>query len=107
VGREQGLSGEKLRALSDYRESPLFSETEKLALELADHLTCTPTDVPEALFRRLREKFSEAQLVEISAAIAWENYRARFNRVFDVGSDHFSEGAFCPLPVRPPEAAGP
>jgi hypothetical protein len=35
-----------------------------------------------------------------AAAIAWEHYRARFNRVFSMRSAGFSEGAFCVLPER-------
>ena len=38
------------------------------------------------------------QLVELATAIAWENYRARFNRTFAIGAEGFSKGAFCPLP---------
>jgi alkylhydroperoxidase family enzyme len=59
-----------------------------------------PVDVPEELGKRLREHFDEAQLVELASAIAWENYRARFNRVFGVGPAGFSEGAYCVLPER-------
>jgi alkylhydroperoxidase family enzyme len=36
----------------------------------------------------LRTHFSEEQLMELAAQIAFENYRSRWNRVFDVGSDH-------------------
>ena len=60
----------------------------------------TPTDVPADLVSRLRAQFDEAQLVELAAAIAWEHYRARFNRVFGVRSAGFSEGAFFVLPER-------
>jgi len=69
-------------------------------LRLAVALSRTPADVPEDLFAALRQHFDDAQMVEISAAIAWENYRSRYNRVFDVGAQGFSEGAFCPLPER-------
>ena len=69
-------------------------------LDLAVAITKTPTDIPPELARRLREHFDEAQLVELAAAIAWENYRARFNRVFGVRPAGFSEGAFCVLPER-------
>lgn len=41
------------------------------------------------------------KLVELIAAIAQENFRARFNRPFAIESAGFSEGAFCPLPERP------
>jgi alkylhydroperoxidase family enzyme len=73
-------------------------------LALADALAATPTDVSEELFARLRARFDDAQLVELASAIAWENYRARYNRVFDVGSDDFSEGATCALPAPRPRA---
>ena len=69
-------------------------------LDLAVVMAKTPTDIPPELTERLREHFDEAQLVELAAAIAWENYRARFNRVFGVRPAGFSEGAFCVLPER-------
>lgn len=57
-------------------------------------------DVPDELFAALRVEFSERELVELSSVIAWENYRARFNRTFAVESEGFSKGQFCPLPER-------
>ena len=63
-------------------------------------MTRTPADVSDELFAALRRHFDDAQLVELSAAIAWENFRSRFNRPFDVGAQGFSSGAFCPLPER-------
>ena len=69
-------------------------------LDLAVAMAKAPADIPAELTARLRQRFDEAQLVELAAAIAWENYRARFNRVFGVRSVGFSEGAFCVLPER-------
>ena len=71
-----------------------------MALRLADAMATTPSTVSEQLFAQLRATFTERQIVELASAIAWENYRARFNRVFDIESEDFSSGAFCPLPVR-------
>ena len=85
--------------LSDYRNSTLFSETERLVLAYADAMTQTPVEVPETLFRELQAKFDEPQLVELSANIAWENYRARFNHAFGLEAEGFSEGVFCAMPV--------
>ena len=73
-------------------------------LEYADGMTQTPVEVSDALFSRMREKFSEAELVELTSAIAWENYRARFSHAFGIDSENFSEGAVCALPVRAPDA---
>ena len=69
-------------------------------MRLAAALTRTPASVDDALFADLRGEFSEAQLTELAMAIAWENHRARFNRTFAIGSEGFSEGAFCPMPER-------
>ena len=73
---------------------------ERLALGYADAMTRTPVEVPDALFARLRERFSESQLVELTSAIAWENYRARFDHAFGIEGENFTEGAVCAMPVR-------
>jgi alkylhydroperoxidase family enzyme len=56
---------------------------------LADAITATPSKVTPELRERLKQRFSTPQLVELGAAIAWENYRARSNRVFGFGSEGF------------------
>ena len=76
-----------------YAESDLFNPDEKLVLELADALTATPAKVAPELRERLQQRFSTPQLVELAAAIAWENYRARSNRVFGFGSEAFYRAA--------------
>jgi alkylhydroperoxidase family enzyme len=100
VGRELGVTEEQLRDLPRYRESPVFSEEERLVIELAEEMARIPMEVPPELSEKLRQRFDESQLVELAAAIAWENYRARFNRVFGVRPVGFCEGAFCALPER-------
>ena len=63
-------------------------------------MTRTPVEVFDSLFARLRERFSEAQLVELTSAIAWENYRARFDHAFGIEGENFTEGTVCAMPVR-------
>ena len=87
--------------LARYRESDAFSALEKAVLDYAVALSQTPADASDELVARLRVDLSDQQLVELTAAIAWENFRARFNRGFDVSAQGFSEGAICPLPERP------
>jgi alkylhydroperoxidase family enzyme len=94
------MTAEQVASLPDYRSNGDFSQTEKLVLEYADGMTQTPVEVSDALFARLREKFSHAQLVELTATIAWENYRARFNHAFGIEAENFSEAAVCALPAR-------
>jgi alkylhydroperoxidase family enzyme len=87
VGRKAGLTDEKLHAVLGDDRSP-FNETERLVIELADAMVTAPANISDDLYARLTKQFSEEQLMQLSAQIAFENYRARWNRVFDVESDH-------------------
>lgn len=98
MGRKLGLTEAKLRALSDFENSAELSDLEKLAIRYAVHLTVTPVEIPDELFAELRKHLSDPQLVELTAAIAWENFRARFNHAFGIGAEGFSKNAWCPLP---------
>jgi alkylhydroperoxidase family enzyme len=86
VGRKAGLTVDKLLAVSGDNLSTL-NDLERLVVELADRMTDTPSNISDELYARLREKFSEEQLLELAGQIAFENFRARLNRAFDVGSD--------------------
>lgn len=92
VGRKAGLTDEKLLAATRNDLSP-FTRDELLVIELADAMCETPSNISDDLYARLREKFSEEQLLQLSAQLAFENYRARLNRVFDVGSDELYKPA--------------
>lgn len=65
-----------------------FNDTERLVIELAGAMTDTPANVSDNLYARLRNQFSEEQLMQLGAQIAFENYRARWNRIFNVESDN-------------------
>jgi len=90
----------QLRDLPVYRESSAFSPLEKLVLDYAVAMTKTPVEVPDAHFAQLRAHFADAEIVELTAAVAWENYRARFDHALGIEAQGFSEGAYCPLPER-------
>jgi AhpD family alkylhydroperoxidase len=105
VARLSGLSDKQLLALPHYGESDLFTNLEKLVLDYATGMSRTPVEVPDVLFARLREHFDEAQLVELTSAIALENMRGRFNLALGVGAAGFSEGMVCAVPAVPEEAA--
>lgn len=101
----EGASDAKIAAVHEYRTSDLFSAAERAALELADAMTATPPNVTDELFARLREHYSEPQLVELVGIIAQENFRSRFNTTFRIEA----VGLYCPLPaarVAEPPAAG-
>jgi alkylhydroperoxidase family enzyme len=107
VGRANGITAAQIAGLPNYRTDSNFTDLERLVLEYADAMTGTPVEVSDKLFARLREKFNEAPLVELTSAIAWENYRARFDHAFGIEGENFSEGAVCALPVRGPDKKEP
>jgi len=100
ICRNCGLSDEELLALARYRQSALFTEREKLALDYAVAVMHTPVDVTDELFARMKEHFSDAQLVELTALLTLVNLD-RFNAAFGVGAAGFSEGMVCVAPDRP------
>jgi len=98
-GSDAGVSDEKIAALPDFRASPLYTDAERAALELAEATVATPVEVSDELFARLRAHYDEAQLVELAATAALENFRARFNRVFRVEPN----ALYCPVEGHAPE----
>ena len=101
IARESGLTDDELKDLIDWRASERLDETDKLVLEYADAISATPVEVSDELFDRMRAHFDEEQLVELTAAIAWENWRARFNWAFGLGKEGYSEGAYCVPTLAP------
>ena len=92
VGRKAGLSDVKLLGVRG-EDLSMFNDLERLVIELADAMADTPSNISDDLYQRLRDKFSEKQLLELGAQLAFENFRARLNRVFDVGSDELYKPA--------------
>ena len=70
-----------------WQDSELFSAGERAALALAEAMTATPAEITDTLFSDILAHFSEEQIVELTATIGLENYRARMNRVFLIESE--------------------
>lgn len=98
MGRQKGIDEAKLAAIATFEHSPLFTDAERAALRLAEAMCERTVEVSDEVFEAVRKHFSDREIVELSAQIALENMRARFNRVFQVGSDNL-----CMLPERHPE----
>jgi AhpD family alkylhydroperoxidase len=99
LARGHGVSVEELLDLPVYESSPRLSALEKRVLDYAVAMTETPMLVPRPLFEGLREELGVPALVELTAAIAWENHRARFNHAFGATEEGFSEQTLCLLPA--------
>jgi alkylhydroperoxidase family enzyme len=86
---QAGADEEKIRQVPTWRESSLFSDVERAALEYAERMTITGEKVTEELWTRLRSHFSESQMVELTAAVALENFRSKFNVPLGVEAQGF------------------
>lgn len=92
VGRRaRAVNKKELSEVSNFRDSGLFSEREKVALEYAEEMTNTPVEVSNELFERLKEHFDDDQIIELTSSIAFENYRARLNHALGIESDNLSK----------------
>lgn len=79
-----------------WRDSKRFSPAERAALDYAERITHTDREVDDAFFAELRKHFTEAQIVELTAAVAFENFRSKFNPTLGVEAQ-----GFCVVPSRP------
>jgi alkylhydroperoxidase family enzyme len=88
-GMQSGATEDKIRAVDHAATSPLFDEAERAALAYAEAMTITGQRVSDALFARLRAHFSEVQVVELTAAVALENFRSKFNVALGIEAQGF------------------
>ncbi|HUY27507.1 MAG TPA: hypothetical protein VMV27_08820 [Candidatus Binataceae bacterium] len=94
MGRTKGIGWDKLAAIEGFRESDLFSAAEQAALAYTEEMCRIPVEVPDAIFEELARWFDDRAIVELTATVALENLRARFNRALQVPSDNL-----CILPA--------
>ncbi|HEX3789716.1 MAG TPA: carboxymuconolactone decarboxylase family protein [Pseudonocardiaceae bacterium] len=99
VARRWGLTDDELLALGEYRTSPLFGPVDRLVLAYAEGMSQTPVAVAAELRERLREHFTDAQVVELTHIVALENLRGRFNLALDIEAAGFSAGRVCAVPM--------
>ena len=86
---QAGATDDKIRQVPTWRDSELFSAMEKDALEYAEKMTITGEKLTDELWGRLCGHFTEAQLVELTAAVAVENFRSKFNVPLGVEAQGF------------------
>jgi alkylhydroperoxidase family enzyme len=86
---------EKLAEVAAWRDSMLFSASERVALEYAERVTYSDQKVDDAFFAEVKKHFTEAQIVELTFAVALENFRSKFNPALGVEAQ-----GFCVVPKR-------
>ena len=78
--RAIGETEQRLYGLDAWRETPYYSARERAALEWTEALTLVfETRVPDDVYERVREQFSEDELVHLSLAIVAINGWNRLN----------------------------
>lgn len=92
---ERGASPEKVAALDNWRDSKLFDEAERAALDYAEAMTRSDRQVEDALVARLRRHFDDDAIVELTGLIAFQNLSSKFNSALDVPAQ-----GFCRLPGK-------
>jgi AhpD family alkylhydroperoxidase len=92
---KRGVTLEKVAALGNWRDSNLFDEIERDALDYAEAITDSNRRVDDALFARLRSHFDDDELIELTGVIAFQNMSSKFNDALDVPAE-----GFCPVPDR-------
>jgi len=88
-GMHNGASEDKIRAIAEAATSPLFDELERTALAYAEAMTITGQRVSDDLFARIRKHFTEPQIVELTAAVAVENFSSKFNVALGIEAQGF------------------
>jgi alkylhydroperoxidase family enzyme len=83
LGRADGVSEDELRALANWTTNSLFEARERAALAYADAMA-TGNTVGESVFESVRREFTADEIVELTAAIAWEICAAKFNRALEI-----------------------
>ena len=88
-GMRNGATEEKIQAVEQAATSPLFDELERAAIAYAEAMTITGQRVSDDLFARIRKHFTEPQIVELTAAVALENFRSKFNVALGIEAQGF------------------
>ena len=87
------VSPDKQASLLNFADSPVFSEQERVALEYTQTL-CTPgAPVSEPLNHKLRQHFSEREIVELTIAVAAEKFFNTVNGALGIEPQGFAQSA--------------
>jgi len=93
VGVKENIDAETLAALRAWQASDHFSDREKAALELTEEIVADDREVSDACFARVREHFSEADVLELVFVIGFQIFASKFAKTFRVAPQGFAARA--------------
>lgn len=91
---KRGAGADKVQALERWRDSELFDERERAALDYAEAMTLSDRGVDDAVFARLKSQFDEDAAIELTALVAFQNMSSKFNSALAVPPQ-----GFCRIPT--------
>jgi AhpD family alkylhydroperoxidase len=86
----------KLDHMTDWKNNTIFSEVEQDVLEYVEQVTKSEVSVSKELMTRLKTHFTDDQIVELTALIAFQNMSAKFNAALDIPAQ-----GVCKIPKSP------
>ena len=93
VGVKENIDEATLAALRDWPASDHFSGREKAALELTEEIVGDDREVSDACFARVREYFSEADVLELVFVIGYQVFASKFAKAFRLAPQGFAARA--------------
>jgi alkylhydroperoxidase family enzyme len=90
VGVRAGIPTEALAAVGAYAESPHFTEREKAALAFVEQITRDDRAVSADCAGRLRQHFSDAEIVELTFISGYQTFASKFAKAFGLAPQGFS-----------------
>ena len=93
VGVKEDIDEATLAALPDWRASDRFTAREKAALEVTEEIVADNREVSDACFARVREHFSEADVLELVFVIGYQIFASKFAKAFRIAPQGFAAKA--------------
>ena len=90
VGVRKGVPPAKLAEVLTYRESPHFTERERAALQFCEQITRDDLAMTDECLARLREHFTEPEIVELTFIIGFQTFASKFSKAWRVAPQGFS-----------------
>jgi len=93
VGVKEDIDEATLAALPEWWESDRFTAREKAALEVTEEIVADNREVSDACFARVREHFSEADVLELVFVIGYQVFASKFAKAFRIAPQGFAPRA--------------
>jgi alkylhydroperoxidase family enzyme len=92
VGVRVGVPAEQRRDVLSFETSRAFSDRERAALRFSEQVTRDDLDVTDDCLARVREHFTEAEIVELTFIIGYQIFAGKFAKAWRLAPQGFSAG---------------